>query len=240
MGRQGSRYPEIKWRFWGEFKTKCNEQIRPARFEELHGGKVVRIKELEALYSLAMHSAEFERAEIIEDEINNHYGDLVQSNVDIRAISLIEPGATSIDDWMKSVVLPKLWDIETWKLPTKKRRFWNKTCGSKPKNREGVVISSRNVSWHQGGVLRFSHDTHRVVFVHITVTTDSADWLPHMWLKCGERNRVFWDLWVGQPSLRKIPSALLLSSPIELFCFSKLICRVGLQVAWRIQQYWIV
>ena len=68
------------------------------------GAKVVRVQELEAFYNLAMHSTEFERAEVIEDEINSRYDDLVQSNVDIRAISRIEPGTTTIGGWMMSVL----------------------------------------------------------------------------------------------------------------------------------------
>ena len=70
--------------------------------------KVIRIKELEIPYNLAMRSEEFERAEVIEDEFSNHYDDLVTSNVDIRAISLIDPGVASIGDWMMSVLLQKL------------------------------------------------------------------------------------------------------------------------------------
>ena len=70
--------------------------------------KVVRIRELEGLYNLATHAAEFERAEMIEDEINNHFDDLAQSNVDISAIGLIQPGTKSVDDWMMNALPRKL------------------------------------------------------------------------------------------------------------------------------------
>ena len=70
--------------------------------------KVLRIKSLEMTYNLAMHSAEYQYAGTIEEEINDIYDDLVKSNVDIQAIALIESGTTSIGDWMMSVLLRKL------------------------------------------------------------------------------------------------------------------------------------
>ena len=70
--------------------------------------KVLRIKALEMTYNLAMHSGEFQYAGTIEEEINNLYDDLVESNVGIQAVGLIDPGTTSIGDWMMSILLRKI------------------------------------------------------------------------------------------------------------------------------------